>query len=190
MSFEKQGWRCQLTSCNHFNALTAIACELCKAPPHVHSQLSDNELSNLKVIDWRKCMIDGLPIHITEQVLNHESWFGRFKGGIKHIDIKYHSVHCTAWITFNQEQDASNAINFVDNAVFDDGRKLKATYGTNQYCFAFMWREAGCYFHQFDNSCPRIHEYTVKCPGISDEYASRPYGLKIQLRYLWDYEFV
>ena len=81
MLFEKQGWRCP--PCGSFNALSANVCSRRQSQPHPHSQLSPDKIGKIKVKNKLNCMIVGLPTNITEKVLRHKSWYGRYDGIVK-----------------------------------------------------------------------------------------------------------
>ena len=114
-----------------------------------HGNLSSEELINIKIRKRNVCYVVGLPIHIaTEQKLRSSEWFGQF-GNIATIAINRNSKSIQAnsipaHITYDNDISALNAINFCNKFIFDDGRKLKATFGTQHYCRWFIAANKKC----------------------------------------------
>mmetsp|Transcript_15190 Transcript_15190/g.23836 ORF Transcript_15190/g.23836 Transcript_15190/m.23836 type:complete len:555 (+) Transcript_15190:211-1875(+) len=114
-----------------------------------HGNLSAEELINIKIRKRNVCYVVGLPIHIaTEEKLRSQEWFGQF-GNIATIAINRNSKSIQAnsipaHITYDNDMSALNAINFCNKFVFDDGRKLKATFGTQHYCRWFIAANKKC----------------------------------------------
>jgi len=108
-----------------------------------HGNLTPEQLINIKIRKRNVCYVVGLPIHVaTEQKLRAQEWFGQF-GSIATIAINRNQKSTLAnsipaHITYDNNISALNAINFCNKFVFDDGRKLKATFGTQHYCRWFI----------------------------------------------------
>ena len=113
-------------------------------PSHCpHGDLTPEQLINIKIRKRNVCYVVGLPISVaTEQKLRAHEWFGQF-GTIATIAINRNQKSTLAnsipaHITYDNNISALNAINFCNKFVFDDGRKLKATFGTQHYCRWFI----------------------------------------------------
>ena len=108
-----------------------------------HGDLTPERLINIKIRKRNVCYVVGLPIHVaTEERLRAQEWFGQF-GTIATIAINRNQKSTLAnsipaHITYDNNISALNAINFCNKFVFDDGRKLKATFGTQHYCRWFI----------------------------------------------------
>merc|ERR1719242_2787216 len=114
-----------------------------------HGNLSAEELINIKIRKRNVCYVVGLPIHVaTEIKLRSNEWFGQF-GNIATIAINRNSKSIQAnsipaHITYDNDISALNAINFCNKFIFNDGRKLKATFGTQHYCRWFIAANKKC----------------------------------------------
>lgn len=114
-----------------------------------HGNLSAEELINIKIRKRNVCYVVGLPIHVaTEIKLRSNEWFGQF-GNIATIAINRNSKSIQAnsipaHITYDNDISALNAINFCNKFIFADGRKLKATFGTQHYCRWFIAANKKC----------------------------------------------
>merc|ERR1712130_427988 len=114
-----------------------------------HGNLSNEELINIKIRKRNVCYVVGLPLHIaTESKLRSSAWFGRF-GNIATIAINRNSKSMQAnsipaHITYDNDVSALYAINFCNKYIFEDGRKLKATFGTQHYCRWFIAANKKC----------------------------------------------
>eukprot|EP01083_Nonionella_stella_P196310 722474_1 len=114
-----------------------------------HGNLTAEELINIKIRKRNVCYVVGLPIHVaTETKLRTQEWFGQF-GNIATIAINRNSKSIQAnsipaHITYDNDISALNAINFCNKFIFDDGRKLKATFGTQHYCRWFIAANKKC----------------------------------------------
>eukprot|EP01084_Bolivina_argentea_P114209 203384_1 len=108
-----------------------------------HGNLTAEELINIKIRKRNVCYVVGLPIHVaTETKLRTQEWFSQF-GNITTIAINLNSKSIQtssipAHITYDNDISALNAINFCNKFIFDNGRKLKATFGTQHYCRLFI----------------------------------------------------
>eukprot|EP01083_Nonionella_stella_P051619 137057_1 len=130
-----------------------------------HGSLSAEELINIKIRKRNVCYVVGLPIHVaTEQKLRTQEWFGQF-GNIATIAINRNSKSIQAnsipaHITYDNDISALNAINFCNKFIFDDGRKLKATFGTQHYCRWFIAANKKCtnVFCGFRHSWCRVED--------------------------------
>merc|ERR1719189_2672765 len=114
-----------------------------------HGNLTPEQLINIKIRKRNVCYVVGLPIHVaTEQKLRAQEWFGQF-GNVATIAINRNQKSTLAnsipaHITYDNNISALNAINFCNKFIFDDGRKLKATFGTQHYCRWFISANKKC----------------------------------------------
>ena len=114
-----------------------------------HGNFSAEELINIKIRKRNVCYVVGLPIHVaTEIKMRSNEWFGQF-GNIATIAINRNSKSIQAnsipaHITYDNDISALNAINFCNKFIFNDGRKLKATFGTQHYCRWFIAANKKC----------------------------------------------
>ena len=113
-----------------------------------HGALSMDALRNIKLRNRRVCAVRGLPSFATEKLLIMNEWYGQFRGMTK-ISINRNNKHnisinnfdrnsVLAFITFDNDKSALDAINFSNAATFGDGRKLKAAFGIQYYCHNFL----------------------------------------------------
>lgn len=107
-------------------------------PRNPHSGLSQNELLNVRIKRRDICYICGLPQDmLNEKILSSSDWFGRF-GKIKSISFNpsfydSHNIH-GVYIFYLSPVSTANAIKYANSCLFNDGRKLKSTFGSQTYC--------------------------------------------------------
>ena len=70
-------------------------------------------------------------LNVTGSILKHKKWYGRFQD-IRVIKIARNQSTATAILVFKKKKTADRALVFSDDAVFTDGRVLKAIFGHNQ----------------------------------------------------------
>eukprot|EP01083_Nonionella_stella_P074446 201945_1 len=136
-----------------------------------HSQLSYEELSNIRVRQKNLVYVVGLPLTLCdEQTLKTNKWFGCF-GKIKKVYCNKKTSHAArtgsfaAFITFYRESDAMKAIQSMNGKYLDDGhRMLKATTGSTKYCSYFL-RGSSCSNPQ----CLYLHEWANKEDVVTKE---------------------
>ena len=108
--------------------------------PHGNN-LSIDELGKIKIRNRRVCAVRGIPSIVTEKILHTKQWYGNFKG-IKriqiHDQIDDESDSVLIFITFDNEESVVDAIDFSNNATFNNGRKLKAAFAIQYYCRQFL----------------------------------------------------
>ena len=134
---------------HHVNHINSSSCGLTDPLANPHGNLTPEELINIKIRKRNVCYVVGLPIHVANELtLRSNSWFGKF-GTIATIAINKNAKSIQAnsipaHITYDNDVSALNAINFCNKFIFDDGRKLKATFGTQHYCRWFIAQNKKC----------------------------------------------
>ena len=107
-----------------------------------HGNLTKFQLSKLRIRRKNICYIVGLPQNmLNENVLSSSEWFGKF-GKIKSISFQPnlydpHNIH-GVYIIYLSDISTLNAIKYANLCLFNDGRKLKATFGSQIYCKYFL----------------------------------------------------
>lgn len=101
---------------------------------------ANGDFNNIRIIQKSLVYIICIPQkYADEAVLSRKEFFGQF-GYIKKIVVnKRASViesTASAYITYNNEDEARLCIQEVDESVLD-GIVLKCTYGTTKYCSFF-----------------------------------------------------
>eukprot|EP01084_Bolivina_argentea_P302533 522202_1 len=149
-----------------------------------HGNLSISQLQNINIRHTNACYIKGLPIHIAkEHILRQNKWFGSFGKIIKIIfpqskQDKLLSSQ-TVCIIYDNNISASNAINFCTNTnllLDNPNRKIKATYGMQQYCLSFL-QNIEC-----KPECGLTHSWCTSEDVITkhdiNQFRSIPYGIQ------------
>ncbi|KAI6661376.1 CCR4-NOT transcription complex subunit 4 isoform X4 [Oopsacas minuta] len=116
-------------------------------------------LSEVRVVQKNLVFVVGLSKRLAEaEVLKRPEYFGKF-GKIQKIVINTNTVYhgpqgpsVSAYVTYQKTEDASKAIQSVNNAKVD-GRILKVSFGTTKYCSNFL-KGASCP----KTDCMYLHE--------------------------------
>eukprot|EP00800_Vazella_pourtalesii_P006084 TRINITY_DN1746_c0_g1_i1.p1 TRINITY_DN1746_c0_g1~~TRINITY_DN1746_c0_g1_i1.p1 ORF type:complete len:343 (+),score=63.60 TRINITY_DN1746_c0_g1_i1:61-1089(+) len=105
---------------------------------------SRKNLSEVRVVQKNLVFVVGLSKRLADaEVLKRPEYFGKF-GKIQKIVINTNTVYhgpqgpsVSAYVTYQKTEDASTAIQAVNNAKVD-GRILKVSFGTTKYCSNFL----------------------------------------------------
>eukprot|EP01084_Bolivina_argentea_P026240 48774_1 len=100
-------------------------------------KLSKYELSQIRIRQPNSLYVVGLPSSMcSSHIIRSNEWFGQF-GTITHIyfpsQIDSFNDNYAAYIIFSNTKSTPKAIQFANSNSFEDGRKLKATLGTQRY---------------------------------------------------------
>ncbi|KAI8866825.1 hypothetical protein GQ42DRAFT_167944 [Ramicandelaber brevisporus] len=128
--------------------------------------MSRHHLVNVRVMQKNLVYVLGLPAHIcNEDVLKSNEYFGQFGKVNKVVVVSRkppqlinadpNTISCSVYITYNNDDEATVAIDTVDNTYLED-RLIRATNGTTKYCPAFLrhstCQSVGCmYLHEMGN---------------------------------------
>lgn len=128
---------------------------------------ANGDFNNIRIIQKSLVYIICIPQkYADEAVLSRKEFFGQF-GYIKKIVVnKRASViesTASAYITYNNEDEARLCIQEVDESVLD-GKVLKCTYGTTKYC-SFFLKGVPCQ----NNECMYLHDYRPQKDLLSKE---------------------
>lgn len=105
---------------------------------------SRKNLAAVRVVQRNLVFVIGLSPRLADpEVLRRNEYFGKY-GRIYKVVINNHTVYSgaqgpsvSAYVTYYKKDDASKAIQSVNNA-YIDGRYLKASFGTTKYCTYFL----------------------------------------------------
>eukprot|EP00731_Ephydatia_muelleri_P025412 Em0017g495a len=127
---------------------------------------SRKNLASVRVVQKNLVFVIGLSPRLADaETLKKSEYFGKY-GKIYKVVINNSTVYngaqgpsVSAYVTYHRHEDASKAIQAVNNA-YIDGRYLKASFGTTKYCTFFL-RGVQC----TKTDCMYLHE-------LGDEEAS------------------
>eukprot|EP01083_Nonionella_stella_P004454 12890_1 len=124
---------------------------------HPHSLLSPQQLKRITFENGCVCRVVGFPSFITEPILTSKPCYGQFKG-LSRVWLqrcgKTQKISA-AYLTFDNEFSAQQAIDFSNSSMLEDGTRLRASLAWNKYCSLFIQKEK-CSYH---SSCPHRHEW-------------------------------
>jgi len=153
--------------------------------PH-GDNLSMEQLQSIKLRNRQVCNVRGLPSFATETLLRMKEWYGQFQG-VFNITINTNKPKAltekdsiAAFITFDNEFSATQAIHFSNTATFGDGRRLKAAFGIQYYCRNFLHSKpctvVNCrYRHEWANAKDVITMHDL------DDFKAKDCGLSREL---------
>eukprot|EP01084_Bolivina_argentea_P242773 407172_1 len=123
-----------------------------------YDNLSFEQLKNLRIIQSNIVYLVGLTKQLcNEQILQSNEWFGKF-GDIENVSLPkntfYDAKKFSAFITFNDEKNANNAIQNMNGYQLNNGSLIRATHGCKRICARFLKNEACS-----DTNCTALHEW-------------------------------
>ena len=130
---------------------------------------------NARVLQRNLLYVVGLsPSVAKEDILKRKDYFGKYGKIVKVAVNKKQSPAC-AYVTFKHDKDAAEAIAGM-NGISVDGRVIRASYGTNKYCGAFLQglpcTKSNClYLHVVESS---QHIVTKEELGFINAQTSNP----------------
>ncbi|TMS37762.1 hypothetical protein L596_004629 [Steinernema carpocapsae] len=112
-------------------------------------------LAAYRVLQKNLLYVVGLPTRCAEMDMRKSDFFQRFGKVVKSATSVSGTGTlnaCSAYITYNKDEEALRAIQAVNNSVME-GRQLKASLGTTKYCSSFL-RNSNCQ----KPDCMYLHE--------------------------------